>query len=165
METCDRPQLPKLTPESIRISLRQGEWITSIDLSDTYLHLPIHPHSRKFLRFHHKGGSYQSRSLPFQLVTAPLVFTSLVKEVKLLALKQGIRLHQYLDDWLIRAPSQEDLKRHMAKLLTLVQTLGFIVNLQSDPQTTDGTKFRIPSTGSPRNLSSVQGLLCPPLDY
>ena len=118
------------TPESIRASLRQGEWVTSIDLSDAYLHLPIHPQSRKFLRFHHQGISYQFTSLPFGLATAPLVFTSLVKEVKLLALKQDIRLHQYLDDWLIRAPSQAESRIHTANLLSLIQSLGFIVNHQ-----------------------------------
>ena len=118
------------TPESIRTSLRQGEWVTSIDLSDAYLHIPIHPQSRKFLRFHHKETSYQFTSLPFGLATAPLVFTSLVKEVKLLALKQDIRLHQYLDDWLIRASSQDEAQKHTVKLLSLIQSLGFIVNLQ-----------------------------------
>ena len=118
------------TPESIRASLRQGEWVTSIDLSDAYLHLPIHPQSRKFLRFHHQWNSYQFTSLLFRLATASLVFTSLVKEVKLLALKQDIRLHQYLDDWLIRAPSQAESKEHTANLLSLIQSLGFIVNHQ-----------------------------------
>ena len=118
------------TPESIRTSLRQGEWVTSIDLSDAYLHIPIHPQSRKFLRFHHKETSYQFTSLPFGLATARLVFTSLVKEVKLLALKQDIRLHQYLDDWLIRASSQDEAQKHTVKLLSLIQNLGFIVNLQ-----------------------------------
>ena len=39
------------TPESIRASLIPGEWVLSIDLSDTYLHIPIHPNSRKYLRF------------------------------------------------------------------------------------------------------------------
>ena len=34
------------TPESIRTSLIPGEWVASIDLSDTYLHIPIHPNSR-----------------------------------------------------------------------------------------------------------------------
>ena len=77
------------TPESIRTSLRQGEWVTSIDLSDAYLHIPIHPQSRKFLRFHHKETSYQFTSLPFGLATAPLVFTSLVKEVKSPSSKAG----------------------------------------------------------------------------
>ena len=118
------------TPESIRTSLKQGEWVTSIDLSDAYLHIPIHPQSRKFLRFHHKETSYQFTSLPIGLAMAPLVFTSLVKEVKLLALKQDIRLHQYLDDWLIRASSQDEAQKHTVKLLSLIQNLGFIVNLR-----------------------------------
>ena len=37
------------TPESIRTSLVPGEWVSSIDLSDAYLHIPIHPNSRKYL--------------------------------------------------------------------------------------------------------------------
>ena len=37
------------TPESIRTSLIPGEWVSSIDLSDAYLHIPIHPTSRKYL--------------------------------------------------------------------------------------------------------------------
>ena len=34
------------TPESIRTSLIPGEWVSSKDLSDAYLHIPIHPSSR-----------------------------------------------------------------------------------------------------------------------
>ena len=37
------------TPESIRASLIPGEWVSSIDLADAYLHIPIHPNSRKYL--------------------------------------------------------------------------------------------------------------------
>ena len=33
------------TLESIRTSLNTGEWVTSIDLQDAYLHIPIHPRS------------------------------------------------------------------------------------------------------------------------
>ena len=107
------------TPESIRASLRKGEWVTSIDLTDAYLHVPIHTLSRKYLRFCHKGVIYQFTSLPFGLATAPLVFTNLVKEVKLIALQQEIRLHQYLDDWLIRAPSKQVCIEQTQKLLKL----------------------------------------------
>ena len=112
------------TPESIRASLRKNEWVTSIDLTDAYLHIPIHPQSHKY----HKGISYQFTSLPFGLATAPLIFTSIVKEVRLLALQQGIRIHQYLDDWLIHAPSQEECHKQTQKLLNLIQELGFLVN-------------------------------------
>ena len=43
------------TPESIRASLIPGEWVSSIDLADAYLHIPIHPNSRKYLRFCHRS--------------------------------------------------------------------------------------------------------------
>ena len=118
------------TPESIRASLRKNEWVTSIDLTDAYLHIPIHPHSQKYLRFHHKGVSYQFTSLPFGLATAPLTFTNVVKEVRLLALQRGIRIHQYLDDWLVRAPSKEECHKQTQKLLNLIRDLGFIVNFK-----------------------------------
>ena len=37
------------TPESIKASLIPGEGISSIDLSDVYLHIPIHQNSKKYL--------------------------------------------------------------------------------------------------------------------
>ena len=91
-------------PESIRTSLVPGEWVSSIDLSDAYLHIPIHPNSRSQV--------FQFTSLPFGLATAPQVFTMIVKEVKLMALSRGLRLHQYLDDWLIRSQSQDEAQEH-----------------------------------------------------
>ena len=81
-----------------RASLIPGEWVSSIDLSDAYLHIPIHPNSRKCLRFCHRSQVFQFTSLPFRLATDPQVFTTIVKEVKLMTLTKGIRLHQYLDD-------------------------------------------------------------------
>ena len=124
------PKFKMETPESIRASLRKGEWVTSIDLTDAYLHVPINKQSRKYLRFFANGIIYQFKSLPFGLATAPLVFTNLVKEVKLMALQQDIRLHQYLDDWLIRAPSHTECQHQTHKLLELVKALGFLVNIK-----------------------------------
>ena len=81
------------TPESIRTSLIPGEWVSSIDLSDAYLHIPIHPNSRKYLRFCYKSQVFQFTSLPFGLATTAQVFTMIVKEVKLMALSRGLRIH------------------------------------------------------------------------
>ena len=36
------------SPETIRISVQQGEWVTSLDFSDAYFHIPIHQRSWKF---------------------------------------------------------------------------------------------------------------------
>ena len=86
------------TPETIRTSLQQGEWVTSVDFKDAYFHIPIQEQSRKYLRFHVQGRTYQFKALPFGLSTAPMEFTVLAKEVKLMTIHKGIRIHQYLDD-------------------------------------------------------------------
>ena len=118
------------TPETIRTSLQQGEWVTSVDFKDAYFHIPIQAQSRKYLRFHVQGRTYQFKALPFDLSTAPMEFTVLVKEVKLMAIRTGIRIHQYLDDWLVRARSQETCLRHTQILVKMCQDLGWLVNLE-----------------------------------
>ena len=100
------------TPETIRTSLQAGECVTSIDFKDTYFHIPIHSQSRKYMRFHLQGQSYQFKALPFGLSTAPMEFTVVAKEVKLMALQRGIRTHQYLDDWLVRASTHYTCLQH-----------------------------------------------------
>ena len=117
------------TPETIRLSLQQGEWVTSLDFSDAYFHIPINHRSRKYLRFHLKGQTFQFTALPFGLSTAPLEFTKVVKEVKLMAQSRGIRIHQYLDDWLLTAPCREICLHHTQILLDLCRSLGWVVNL------------------------------------
>ena len=116
------------TPETIRTSLQVGEWVTSIDFKDAYFHIPIHSQSRKYMRFHLQGRSYQFKALPFGLSTAPMEFTVVAKEVKLMALQKGIRIHQYLDDWLVRASTHHTCLQHTQTLVTLCQELGWLVN-------------------------------------
>ena len=117
------------TPETIRTSLQQGEWVTSIDFKDAYFHIPIQEQSRKYLRFHVQGQTYQFKALPFGLSTAPLEFTVIAKEVKLMAIHKGIRIHQYLDDWLVRATSHQACLQHTQILVKICQKLGWLVNL------------------------------------
>ena len=52
----------------------------------------------------------------------------IVKEVNLMALSRGFRLHQYLDDWLIRSQSQEKAQVNTQAVLDLTQFLGWIIN-------------------------------------
>ena len=69
------------------------------------------------MRFHIQNRSYQFKALPFSLSTAPMEFTVVAKEVKFLALQRGIRIHQYLDDWLVRARSHHICLQHTQTLV------------------------------------------------
>ena len=71
------PHFKMESSASLIRTLQQGEWATSIDLSDAYLHVPMRESFQHLLRFVVNGKVYQYRSLPFGLSTAPLVFTKI----------------------------------------------------------------------------------------
>ena len=116
--------------ETIRTSLQQGEWVTSIDFKDTYFHIPIQEQSRKYLRFHIQGRASQFKALPFGLPTAPMESTAIPKEVKLMAIHKDLRIHQYLDDWLVRARSHQACLQHTQELVNNVSATGLAGELR-----------------------------------
>ena len=86
------------TVQSVLASVRQGDWMVSLDLKDAYFQIPIHPDSRKFLRFVTSSGTFQFKVLCFGLTTAPQVFTRVMAPVSAILHRMGIRLLRYLDD-------------------------------------------------------------------
>ena len=91
-----------------------------------------YPHTSKIkkIRFAYQGQIFQFKALPFGLSTVPMEFIRVVKEVKLMAQARGIRLHQYLDDWLIWSISRDECLHDTQTLLYLCQELGWVVNVQ-----------------------------------
>ena len=69
------------TVASVLLSVREGDFLTSLGLKDAYFQIPIHGSSRKLLRFMSEGTVYQFKALCFGLSTAPQVFTSLRSSV------------------------------------------------------------------------------------
>ncbi len=101
-----------LTPKRIFGCVRPQDWFAAIDLKDAYFHVSILPCHRPFLRFAFKGRAYQYKVLPFGLSLSPRVFTK-VAEAALVPLKEeGVRILNYLDDWLILAQSRNQLCEH-----------------------------------------------------
>ena len=47
-----------------------------------------------------------------------------------MALSKGLRLHQYLDDWLIRSQSRQEALVNTQAVVDLTQSLGWIINQQ-----------------------------------
>ena len=63
------------TVASVLLSVREGDFLASLDLKDAYFQIPIHGSSRKLLRFMSEGTVYQFKALCYGLSTAPQVFT------------------------------------------------------------------------------------------
>ena len=111
------------TVASVLLSVREGDFLASLDLKDAYFQIPIHPSSRKLLRFTLEGTVYQFRALCFGLSTAPQVFTRVFAVVSAWAHTHGIRLLRYLDDWLVLSSSEREAKQAVQSLLSLCRTL------------------------------------------
>ena len=118
------------TIASVMTSVREGDFMASLDLKDAYFQIPIHQSSRKYLRFVWGGVVYQFKALCFGLSTAPQVFTRVFATVSAWAHSEGIRLRRYLDDWLILAESAQEVRLALDKLLKVCRDLGIVINLK-----------------------------------
>ena len=118
------------TPQTVLRAVRSGDWMISVDLQDAYFQVPIHPDSRKYLRFVFRGVSYQFKVLCFGLTIAPQVFTRLMAPVSSILHRYGIRMLRYLDDWLVLADSRTTCLEARDKLLQVCEELGLQINLR-----------------------------------
>jgi len=107
--------------------INPGDYLTSIDLRDAFLHVPMHQSSRKFLQFRWRDRLYQFKVLPFGLSLAPLVFTKVLRPLLQWARSKGIRISAYLDDLIIVAATKELSLEATRLVLNKLERLGFLV--------------------------------------
>ncbi|CAM4570104.1 unnamed protein product [Leuciscus chuanchicus] len=121
-------QFRMLTTRQILVQIRQGDWFVSIDLKDAYFQIQIASRHRRYLRFAFEGQAYQYTVLPFGLSLAPRTFTKCMDAALAPLRMRGMRVLNYLDDWLILAQSRAVLIEHMTILLDHLEDLGLSVN-------------------------------------
>ena len=114
------------TLSSVLLAVRENDFLESIDLKDVYFQVPVHPASRKLLRFVSSGKVYQFKALCFGLSTAPQVFTRVFAPVS----SWAHALLRYLDDWLMLSPSEKQTQQHINQLLSLCRSLSIVVNTE-----------------------------------
>ena len=90
----------------IRDALLPNTWATSVDWSDAYHHVPVHPHYVNFLAFQYAKVRFRYVCFPFGLSPIPQVFTEICLPLKA-HVRDMWRIHvfQYLDDWLFASAS------------------------------------------------------------
>ena len=129
METHTRPEQSKSITQGTKIQNGNSGNYQSIPptrgvgdlnrLQGCLLPHSMQEQSRKYLRFHIQGQTYQFKALPFGLPTAHMEFTVIAKQVKILATQKGIRIHQYLDNWLVKARSHQVCLQHTKGLVQM----------------------------------------------
>ena len=106
----------------------------SLDLIDAYLHIPLRPAHRKFMRLAVGDHHFQFASMCFGLAPAPRVFTKVMVEIWAYMWRQGERMFQYLNDWLLISADKEKLRRQRKDLIRLTKRLGLLINVSKSEQ-------------------------------
>ncbi|KAL0168633.1 hypothetical protein M9458_036855, partial [Cirrhinus mrigala] len=117
-----------LTTKRMLTCIRRQDWFAAIDLKDAYFHVLILPRHRPFLRFALEGRAYQYKVLPFGLSLSLRVFTKVTEAALSPLWRMGIRILNYLDDWLLIAHSRDLLCEHRDLVLRHLSHLGLQVN-------------------------------------
>ncbi len=117
-----------LTMRTIMSQVQEGDWFVTIDLKDAYFHIQVILRHRRFRRFAFGGKAYQYKILPFGLALVPRTFTKCMDAALAPLRLQGIRVLNYLDDWLILAHSRELVSCHRDIVLGHIHSLGLRMN-------------------------------------
>ena len=104
-------------------------WMGKLDIKDTYLQIPIKKSIHRYLAFTIDRRLFFFQSLPFGLSTAPLVLTKILKFPLTILREKHINTMAYLDDWMLWSPSKETLAANITTTITLLNQLGFLLNL------------------------------------
>ena len=84
----------------------------------TFVHVPIHKDSRRFLRFAVQNRIFRFIALPFGITSGQRIFVKVISVVLAFLRSQQLHLHAYLDDWLIRENQKQKLEKAVQKSLT-----------------------------------------------
>lgn len=118
------------TIDHLRDLVSHGDFMASIDLSDAFHSVSIHPSSKNYLCFNFEGVSYRFNVLPFGMTSSPRIFSKVLRPCISHLRSQGIKISSYLDDIFICANSADLLNDHISTTLKLLISLGYHPNYE-----------------------------------
>jgi hypothetical protein len=121
-------RLPTVT--TVRQEVLKGSWAQVTDLSDAYHSIALAPASRDFTRFRWGQDTYRYKALPMGLGPSAGAFTAALEPVLAVIriAHPSARLHAYIDDILVSAPTCHGAAACTRSLRTLLAATGFTVN-------------------------------------
>ena len=124
------PKFRMESTDSIRQLLNLNEYAVKLDLSDAYLHVPLHKKFRPYMRFWHKGKAYQFRSISFGANFSPWIFSYLMSVCMKFFHKRSIQIANFLDDMIAKQLDPILLSKQTTFVIQVLSSLGWTVNLK-----------------------------------
>lgn len=113
--------------DSILNKLRNGRYISKIDLHKGFLQIPLHPDSRELTAFTVPGrGLFQFKRMPFGLTNSPATFQRLLDS--LIGPEMEPYCFAYLDDIIIVTSTFEEHLDWLHRVLDKIKNAGLKIN-------------------------------------
>jgi hypothetical protein len=94
--------------ENLATLIRPGDWIGTLDLKDSYWHVPIKKAQWELLKIEWKRKYFVFKTLLFGLSLAPYTFTKVMRCAVAELRQRGIRCQVYMNDLIIQASSESE---------------------------------------------------------
>ncbi|UYV70290.1 K02A2.6-like, partial [Cordylochernes scorpioides] len=125
--------------ESVIEKLSKAKYFSSLDLSNAYWTVPIHPDSRPYLAFTTHAGVYMFKRLPFGLRSSPQIFERAIGQI---LRKYNFQfLEHYYDDFIIFSDSFEEHLEHLRLFFQLCRAENIRLNLNKCQLCKTSTSF------------------------
>lgn len=154
-ERTVRDAYPLPHPCRILGQLPKANYLSTIDLSEAFLQIPLHPASRKYTAFSVQGkGLFQYTRMPFGLVNSPATLARLMDHV----LGHGVLepyVFVYLDDIVVVTETFEHHVQLLREIARRLREANLSINLEK-------SQFGVPEIPFLGYLLSTQGLRANP---
>ena len=109
--------------------MKPGDYMFTVDMKSGYHQIPLKPSFKRFCCFEWKGAVYRWRVLPFGLSSAPRAYTKLSRCMLAYWRAQGVRVSNYIDDFIFFAASYEEAIALRDRILRDMAMFGWHISL------------------------------------
>ena len=118
------------TLQTVLLLLKPGDFMTSIDLSQSFYHVKVREADQKYLKFLSLGQIWAMKVLPMGYRDSPRVFTRLMKvPMQYLRSNLGVLCSHFIDDVITLSPTRAQAVQDTGYTGNTLSFCGFHINL------------------------------------
>ncbi len=126
---CSVPSFSNENINTVCDIIEPNDTLFTIDLKNGFYHINVHSDDRTFLGFKWRNQYFVWNVLPFGLSASPFFFQKTLRPVVQYCRELGLRLVFYVDDCILMVRYELAIA-HKEKLLQILNSLGWIVNME-----------------------------------
>ncbi|KAA6370599.1 MAG: hypothetical protein EZS28_033873, partial [Streblomastix strix] len=112
--------------------MEKGDYATTLDIKDAFLHIRVSPTLQPYFVFMFKMRSYTYAALPFGYKRSPYIFSKILfKDIQTISKTWPVKIQAYMDDIVILCKNKESIKTYTPQIIKFQMDLGQRISYQN----------------------------------